>query len=555
MTDNEINPITLEIWWSRLVAVADEAAATLLRTSFSTVIRESNDYVTVLMDERGQTIGECSLGIPAFASLVGRATRAVLERFPEPTWQEGDVVITNDPWIATGHLPDIVIIVPIFYHGALVGFAGSAAHAPDIGGGFKDGPTELVEEGVLIPPLKLYRAGTLSEDLVELLLANVRLKEIVFGDIEAQVNANHVCRRRAIEFLEDTGQPDFKRLGQAVTGLAEQSMRAAIAKLPDGTYRSVVEADGVFGQKTHIACAVTIDGSSMTVDYTGSSAQVAFAVNSTLNYTRAYTIYPLKCVLDPFTRRNEGTYRPIDVVAPPGSILNPTFPAPVMARHLTGHLLSCALYQALAPLMPEQVIADSGGAPALRVHFSGRAPAGNRFGQLLFASAGMGASSTRDGLSTTAFPTNSGAGSVEALESVSPLLFLRKEFRPDSGGAGRWRGGLGQDCEVMNITGTPIQMVLLGDREKHPALGIMGGGTGAPARAAFNDGRVVQMKSRSMIGQNETVTLSFPGGGGYGPPEERPLEAIRNDLLSGMATTDAVIRDYPEQALALGLVR
>ncbi|TWB63937.1 hydantoinase B/oxoprolinase family protein [Nitrospirillum viridazoti] len=553
MIDSEINPITLEIWWSRLIAIADEAAATLLRTSFSTVIRESNDYVTVLMDADGETIGECTLGIPAFAALVGRATRAMLDRFPASTWREGDVVMTNDPWIGTGHLPDIVVVAPIFHHGVLVGFSGSAAHAPDIGGTFKEGPTELIEEGVLIPPVRLYRTGELNDDLVQLLLANIRLKDIVFGDIEAQVNANEVCRRRAVEFLEDTGEPDFKRLGRAVTGLAERAMRAAIAGLPDGVYRGAIEADGVGDQPTRIACAVTIAGDDITVDYDGSSPQVAYAINSTLNYTRAYTIYPLKCLLDPFTRRNEGSYRPIRVTAPAGTILNPTAPAPVMARHLTGHLLSCALFQALSPLMPERVVADSGGAPALRAHFSGRTADGGRFGQLLFASAGMGASAERDGLSTTAFPTNSGAGSVEAMETVSPLLFLRKAFRPDSGGAGRQRGGLGQDCEILNAAATPIQMVLLGDRERHPALGIMGGGSGAPALAAHRDGRTVPMKSRSLIQPGESVTLSFPGGGGYGPPADRPVAAIETDLKRGVVTTDAVRRDYPTQALALGL--
>jgi N-methylhydantoinase B len=545
MLPDTFDPITLEIWWSRLVAIADEAATALLRTSFSTVIRESNDYVTVLMNARGETIAECTLGIPAFAALVGRATRRILETFPHADWREGDVVLTNDPWIGTGHLPDIVVIMPIFHEGRLVAFAGSAGHAPDIGGVFRGGPTELIEEGVLIPPVRLYRGGQRNDDLVALFLANIRQTDIVLGDIEAQVSANQVCIRRAQEFLRDTGQADFERLGAAVHDLAEKAMRDAIAALPDGVYRAALEADGA-ETPTRIACAITIAGDHMSVDYAGSSPQVTHPINSVFNYTQAYTIYPLKCVLDPHSRRNEGSYRAVTVTAPEGSILNPVFPAPVLARHLTGHLLSCVLYQALAPIMPERVIADSGGAPALRAHFAGQGKEG-RFGQLLFASAGMGASRGRDGLSTTAFPTNSGAGSVEALEAVSPLLFRRKEFRPDSGGVGRQRGGLGQDVEVANITDTPIQLTLLGDRERHPALGLLGGGPGAPASALVSDGRGAAMKSRTLVAPQQSVTIRFAGGGGYGPPSERSAAAIAEDVRQGFVTQEAAARDYPTQ--------
>lgn len=544
MNRDEIDPITLEIWWSRLVAIADEAAATLLRTSFSTVIRESNDYVTVLMDAHGNTIAECTLGIPAFAALVGRASRAILAQFPVHAWAEGDVVITNDPWIATGHLPDIAIILPIFYQGKLVGFSGSAAHAPDIGGGFKGGPTELLEEGILIPPLWLYRAGVRNDELVKLFLANIRLKDIVLGDIEAQINANRVCQHRAREFLHDTAQSSFERIARAVNGFSETAMRRAIADLPDGTYCSEILADGASGNPTHIVCTIKIEQETMTVDYDGTSSQVSTAINSTLNYTQAYTMYPLKCILDPVTRRNEGSYRPIKITAPQGTIVNPTFPAPVAARHLTGHLLSCAVYQALAPVLPERVIADCGGAPALRVGFSGVKPDGTRFGLILFASAGMGASLSRDGLSTTAFPTNSGAGSVEALEASSPLLFRRKELRVDSGGIGRRRGGLGQECEVVNVTDKPVHMVLLGDRERHPALGMMGGGPGAPSIATLHDGRVVPMKSRTLIEPGASVRLFFAGGGGYGPVQERETEAIEEDLRQGYISTEAAMHDY-----------
>jgi N-methylhydantoinase B len=540
----EINPITLEIWWSRLVAIVDESATTLLRTAFSTIIREANDYTVVLLNAQGETVAECRAGIPAFAALMGVMTRHVLEKFPLETWREGDCVITNHPWLATGHLPDIAMLSPIFHGGNLIGFAGTAAHAPDIGGTPSMGVTELISEGLLIPPVRMARAGERNTDMLDLFMSNVRLAGQVLGDLEAQIAAHDICRRRTIEFLQETGEVDLQGIASAVHARSEKVMRQAIAAIPDGVYRSSLEADGVEGQPTHIECAVTVAGDNMHIDYSGSSPQVRHAVNCTINYTTAYSIYPVKILLDPHTRRNEGSYKPITVTAPAGSIVNANFPAPVMARHLTGHLLSCALYQALAAVLPEGIIADSGGAPALRVQFAGETPDRRPFALILFASAGMGASARNDGLSTTAFPSNSGNGSIEALEAVAPLLFTKKEYRVDSGGAGRHRGGLGQEVQVENIAGRPLRVALLGDRERHPALGLLGGGSGASARAAFDHGVVPTLKSITPMPPGARLTLSFAGGGGYGPPALRDHAAIAGDIDAGLVTLEAAMRDY-----------
>ena len=547
-----LDPIRLEVWWSRLAAIADEAATALLRTAFSTIIRESNDYTVVLMDPAGQTIAECRAGIPAFAVAIGVLTRHLLDRFPAGTWREGDVVITNDPWLATGHLPDIAMVTPIFHRGALTGFAGTAAHVPDIGGTPSMGATDLMAEGLMIPPLHLYRAGMRNEGVVALLRGNVRLPGQVWGDLEAQLAAHDVCRRRVVEFIDDTGTGSFAVVCDAVQVAADRAMRRAVAAIPDGVYRSVVDTDGVDGQPTRIECAVTIRGEHVAIDYAGSSPQVSHPTNCTLNYTTAYSIYPLKILLDPATRSNHGCYRAITVTAPEGSILNPGFPAPVLARHLTGHLLSCAIYQALADVLPDRVIADSGGAPALRVVFAGRAaPAESEpFSLILFASAGMGACAHHDGLSTTAFPTNSGSGSIEALEASAPLVFRKKEFRADSGGAGTHRGGLGQDIAVHNPTQAPVRVVLLGDRSGHPARGVRGGLPGDVARAAYDSGASPSLKSVSALAPGDTITISFPGGGGYGPPRQRESVAIAADLAEGFVTPDAAVRDYGHDAVA-----
>ncbi|WP_236794455.1 hydantoinase B/oxoprolinase family protein [Amycolatopsis sp. GM8] len=527
------DPIGLEVRWDRLAAATDEAASTMLRTAFSTIIRESNDYTVVLMDAHGRTMAESRAGIPGFAALMSSLTALVLERFPAAEWRDGDCVITNDPWIATGHLPDIAMITPVFHRGTLVGYAGTAAHSPDIGGTPSMGSADLLSEGILIPPLRLFREGRVEQGVKDFLLANVRLAGQVWGDLEAQSAAHAVCRRRAQEFLDDFGEPDFERFAAEVHAVTDAAMRAAVRELPDGVYRAGVDADGIEGHPTHIECAVTVDGDRIGIDYTGSSAQVPFSTNSTLNYTRAYSVYPLKILLDPATRTNWGSYQAIGVTAPVGTIVNPTFPAPVVARHLTGHLLSCAIYRALAPVLPGSVIADSGGAPALRVRFAGVDDAGRPFSQMLFANAGMGASRDKDGLSTTAFPTNSGSGSIEALEVASPLRFVRKEFRAGSGGRGRRRGGLGQDVEVHNPTRRPVQLVLLGDRERHPALGLAGGEPGATAQAVLDSGERVPLKSISQLAPGASVVISFPGGGGFGAPEDREPDLILADELGG----------------------
>lgn len=540
----DIDTINLEIWWSRLVAIADEAAAALLRTAFSTIVRESNDFVTVLMDRNGESMAECSGGIPAFAGLVPRAAQAMLRKFPRGTWREGDCLITNDPWIATGHLPDIAIVMPIFHRGELVGFSGSAAHSPDIGGNPSPLTRQIYEEGVFIPPMRLYRAGVRDESFVELFLANVRLPEQVIGDIEAQVVANTVGCRRAVEFLEGTGLASFDALAAQVQRYAETAMRRAIAAIPDGRYTSTVEADGVDNQPTRIVCEITVAGDSMVVDYAGTSGQVERGTNCTLNYTQAYSIYPLKCALDPSTRRNAGSYRPIEVRAPEGSIVNAQRPAAVGARHLTGHLLCCAVFQALAHAIPGQVLADSGGSPAFRAGFSGVDARGRAFSQILFASGGMGASQGADGLSTTAFPTNSGAGSLEAMEAVTPLLFEKKAYRTDSGGAGRQRGGLGQECVVRNLAARPIQFGLLGDRGLHPALGLHGGQPGATAAAFGGDGKPLPLKFIGAIAPSQAVTLHFAGGGGYGSPGERSPAAVAADVQAGYVSAAAAASDY-----------
>ena len=544
-TLTEFDPITLEISWSRLISIADEAATGLVRTAFSTIVRESNDYATVLMDRNGDSVSENTGGIASFSCILPRTTKTFLQRFPAETWQPGDCVITNDPWLATGHLPDFTAVSPIFYQDRLVGFAGSISHSPDVGGALWSADCrELFEEGIRIPPSRLFRAGERQEQLVEILTANVRIPGPVMGDLEAQVVANEVAVRRVQEFLDDTGLPDLQGLSEALQERADRALRRAISEVPDGTYTATLEADGFDEAITRIVCTITVDGDSMVIDYAGTSPQVDRGINCVLNYTDAYSVYPIKCALDPFTPRNEGSYRAIRVTAPEGSILNPRFPAPCSARQLTGHLLAGVIYEALAPVLPDKVIAECGGAPTMRALFSGLNRDGDRFSQVLFASGGMGAAPHRDGLPTTAFPTNVGAGSIEAYESVAPLLVWHKQLRADSGGAGRFRGGLGQEAEIEVRTDAPVRLSLLSDRRDHPAKGLLGGLPGAPAVIEFDDGTRPHPKSRTGVKPGQRVKLLYPGGGGFGDPKARDRQAVLDDLADGYITAEAAARDY-----------
>jgi N-methylhydantoinase B len=538
------DPVSLQILWSRLISIADEAAAALLRTSFSTIVRESNDFATVLMDASGASLAENSIGIPSFVGLLPRTLGHMLAEIPASELKPGDVLITNDAWLATGHQLDVTTVSPIFRRGRLVGFAGATSHMPDIGGVLWSADcTEVLEEGLRILPTKLMIEGRENRELTRLIRANVRVADQVMGDIAAQVTAQAVCARRLSEFLDDTGLDDLTALSAVLQARADAAMRRAIAALPDGTWRHVIHADGYEDQETTIACAVTVKGDTLSVDYTGTSPQIARGLNCVMNYTYAYTVYPLKCALDPETPRNEGSYRAIEVSAPEGSILNARYPAAVNARHLTGLFLSGALYGCLARIVPGKVIADS-ASPSPRPVVTGRDARGERFSQVLFGSGGMGAGQGRDGLNATAFPTNSGSGSIEAFEAGAPVLVWRKDLITDSGGPGQWRGGLGQEVELEVLTEEPVRLALIADRMKYPAAGLDGGGAGAPALVRKSDGSTPHPKGRSVLNPGDRLLMHYGGGGGYGDPAARDPAALRRDIEDGYVTPEGAKRDY-----------
>jgi len=530
------DPVALQVVWTRLIAIANEAAATLRRTSFSPIVRESNDFACVIFDAAGNAMAENTIGIPSFNMTLSRTLQHFLSIRPAAEWRAGDVGICNDPWLTSGHLPDITVVAPVFAGNRLIAWTGSIAHMADIGGTLWSADTkEVFEEGIRIPPLLYLREGKPNEDLQAMIRANVRLPEPVLGDIAAMIAAGEAAARGLRDLIQREGISDLAPISAEICARTERAMRKAIAAIPDGTYRSELDLDGTGEEPVHIAVTVKKAGEELFIDYTGTSPEVGRALNTVMNYTEAYSCYPVKCAIDPATPRNEGTYRMIHVTAPEGSILNPRFPAPVHARQLVGHTLAAAIYEALSPVLGERIVAESGSAPTLRVLVSGYRENRRRYTAILFINGGMGARAKQDGLSATCFPSNVVCGSMEIIEALSPLRIWRKELAQDSGGPGRYRGGLGQDVEV-ELTGQQGgTLSLLVERVRHPARGVLGGEAGLPSRVVWN-GRDsgFPLKGKSPIAAGDRLRVRYPGGGGFGDPRERDRAAVAADLEAGL---------------------
>ncbi|MBI3969109.1 MAG: hydantoinase B/oxoprolinase family protein, partial [Chloroflexi bacterium] len=444
----------------------------------------------------------------------------------------------------TGHLPDTTTITPIFYRGKLVAFAGNTAHKSDIGGpGYSADAAEVFEEGLRLPISKLYKAGELNEDVLDIIRANVRVPDLVLGDLHAQVASGHVCTERVLELLEEQDIDDLAGLGEAIKARAEGAMRQAIRLLPDGEYPFDVTGDG-FDEPITIRVVIRVRGDDFEVDYAGTSPQSRRGINSVFNYTYAFTCYTVKCVLDPLTRKNEGSYRPLRVSAPEGCILNPRFPAAVNGRSMTGHFVSSAVLGALSQMLPDRVIADSGSCPGLRIACYGTGRDGRRFAQLLFPNGGMGARPHLDGLSCTGFPTNAGSAAVEVMEGAAPIVFWERQYLVDSGGPGRQRGGLGQRVVFEFASPEPVVISTTFDRIDHPAVGLFGGLPGAPSALLRNGVETLPGKGRATLDLGERLVVHYAGGGGYGPPAERDRALVADDLRNELISPEAARAIY-----------
>ena len=535
------------VTWHRLNGLLDETAQTFVRTSFSSVVRDNWDLAVGLMDSHGRQFAQSSRSVPSFIGTMPRTLAVMLQRYPRNVLKQGDVLISNDGYHGTGHLNDITMIRPVFRGEVLIAFMGSIFHTVDIGGAPSVNARDSYEEGLTIPVARILREGVENEDVIAFLSENLRAPEETLGDIRAQFAAYEQGISRLLAILDDDGIGDLDTLVEDILSRSEAAMRRVIEAVPDGSYRDEILVDG-FAEPLTIRCAVHISGSELTVDFAGTSAQIAKPINSVLNYTIAYSTYAVKCALDPTTPNNDGSFRPIKITAPEGCLVNPRRPAPVWARHLSGHYLPPVIFSALAQLMPERVIADC-GSPLWNVYFGGQHPDGRRFVKMFFMNGGHGARPHQDGPACLSFPSNVATVPIEQFENSVPLLITEKSLIPDSGGAGKFRGGPAQRIGFEVTSEYPVTMTIRHERVKFPPRGLLGGMPGAGGREYLN-GERIPAKVRIDLQPNDRVTFDTPGGGGMGPPAERDAEKLKADLRSGLVTPAGAARDYGSEKAA-----
>jgi N-methylhydantoinase B len=528
--------LNLDVMWNRLINTATEQRKVLIRTAFSTVLRESEDCAAGVFDVAGNLLAQAPSGTPGQINSMATCINNFLEVFPRDTLAPGDVLITNHPWKTAGHLNDITVLTPVFRRGALVGFFGSCSHSLDIGGrGFSSDSRSLYEEGLFIPFARLAERGRLNDLLLDVIRHNVRSPDLVVGDIMAQLACNEIGGQRLVELMDEFQLDDLAELSAEIIGRSERVMREAIRRIPDGRYESEVVCDGL-DEPVLLHCAVTVTGDEMLIDYAGSSPQVRWGINVPLAYSASYSIYALKCLLAPSVPNNAGTFRAIRVTAPPGSIMNALPPAPVAGRHIIGNFQPLALYKALAPVLPDAVIACSS---VLWITTVQGADTADPFTLTFFASGGMGARADKDGLSATSFPGNIAMTPVEMIEAVSPIIVREKALRVDSAGAGRWRGGLGQTFTYTVRDGIPFVVNTMCDQIHEAPYGLAGGCAGAPSEYEVSHARLPQAKAMVSVPARGEVTMRLPGGGGYGDPATRDPALVLEDVVDGRVSVEA----------------
>lgn len=538
-----------QIMWNRLISVVEEQAVTLIRTAFCTSVREAGDLSAGVFDAQGRMIAQAVTGTPGHVNSMAESVGHFLARFGPDQLAPGDVLVTNDPWLGTGHLHDITTVTPVFRgEGHPIGFFAATAHVVDIGGrGFGPDAGEVYEEGLCIPPMKLFRRGELNADLIAILQSNVREQDQVIGDFHSLAACNETGRKRLTAMMDEFGLDDLAELANFIFEHSERATRERIAALPRGQHRYAMTVDG-YERPVELAVTLEARDDAMLADFAGTSGPSAYGINVPLTYTKAYACYALKCTIAPDIPNNWASLRPFEIIAPQDCILNAPRPLPVSVRHVIGHLIPDVVLGALQDLCPGIVPAE--GASALwnlQMKFQGARDDNRetRSELLVFNSGGTGARPASDGLSATAFPSGVHTMSVEVTESIGPIVIWRKELRPDSGGAGKWRGGLGQNIEIGAREGFQFSLNAMFDRVAFPARGHRGGSNGAAGKVQLDDGTALRAKGRQAIPEGRRLVLELPGGGGYGHAEERPAEQVERDVAYGYLSPDQAEHDYP----------
>ena len=563
---NKFDPITLEILWKRLISIVDEADASVIRTAFSSLLRDAHDYTCMFTDSRGQELVQGTLCTPGMAGAMALGMKKIVTSIPMEDYNEGDVFIVNDPWLLAGHLNDVCVWSPVFFTKKVVAFTSCIFHHTDIGGRTASDNRDIYAEGLYIPLTKLYDAGRLNKNIINIIRWNVRTPTEFDGDIRSQVAANHVCSQKIIEMMEDEGLDTLDDLADEIIDRTEKSMGSAIEKINNGTYAHKGIIEGA-GNKPDIPIKLTVkvDGSKIHVDFDGTSKQVNWGVNVVYNFTYAYVFMAIKSAFNPGVPINEGAIRPITMTAQKGSIVNCTFPAAVAARMVVGHFMTEMVFNALAKAAPDNIIAGSGGTPAQTNIFHGSFANGKPWHTMIIRGGGMGASSKYDGHHCAIFPANGANTPVEILESDTSMIVESRSLIKDSGGPGKQRGGIGREMTIRspeadtkadmkgdtktgtkgdtkNSVGT-ISIAVQAGRYIYPPDGIFGGKHGSKAKFLKN-GKNADPGGLTFCDPGDKISFISAGGGGYGDPFERDIKAVERDVQYGYISIEKAKTDY-----------
>ncbi len=539
MSDRTISDIERQIMWNRLIAIVEEQGQTLLRTAFSPMVREAGDLSAGVFDPQGRMLAQAVTGTPGHVNSMAESVKHFIRHFGLETMKPGDAYITNDPWMGTGHLNDFVITTPCFHNGRLVALFSCTSHLIDIGGiGFGPDGTDVHMEGIYIPFLKLIEEGKVNETLIAMIRANTRLPVDTVGDTYSLAACNDVGCQRLTEMMSEFGLDDLDDLSAYICERSEATVREEIAALPKGSWSNTMVTDG-YDSPIELTATVTVSDDGIHVDYTGTSPVAARGINVPISYTTAYTVFGLACVVGRNVPNNAGSRAPLTVSAPEGCILNAPKPAPVCSRHVIGQMLPDVVFGCLRQAVPDRVPAE-GTSCLWNLNVRGRIKGGEGgqygFSMTVTSNGGTGASPQSDGLSATAYPSGVKGTPVEIAEQITPLIFWTKEYRPDSGGAGRMRGGHGQNIEIESRIGEPFELLAAYDRIDHPARGRDGGKDGAPGVVAFKSGKTLPGKGFLMVPADERLVIKTPGGGGIGDPAERAPERVAAERKAGLVT-------------------
>ncbi len=542
--------VAYQVMWNRLISVVEEQAQALVRTAFSTSVREAGDLSAGVYDTQGQMLAQAVTGTPGHVNAMADAVAHFIRRIGRQNIAAGDVYITNDPWEGTGHLHDITMVTPSFHNDLLVGFFACTAHIVDIGGrGFGADAHSVYEEGLYIPIMKFAHKGTVDETLVRIIRGNVREPDQLIGDIYALTTCNDIGHRRLIDMMEEFGLENLNGIAGFILDNSRRATLERIAALPQQSATGEMTMDG-FDSPITLKVKVSVAGDRIVTDFTGTSGVDKKGINCPLVYTKAYACYALKVAIAPEIPNNAASLAPFEVTAPENTIVNALHPAPVALRHIVGHFVPDAVFDAFDKIVPGLVPAEGAGClcnfqVSLRPRTDAPAPADARRSEVLtFNSGGSGARPAHDGLNATAFPSGVMTMPIEATEHAGPVIIWRKELRPDSGGAGKTRGGLGQYMEVGAQEGHEFDIQAMFDRVDHPARGRRGGAAGAPTTIVQDDGAAMNGKGKQFVAHGRKVVMAFPGGAGYGNAAERPKDLVKRDLARGYISAETAARDY-----------